>query len=190
MTVICGLDVATTTGVCVLDGERLVLCGAFKWEGKTSGEVFRHCRKIFYRLVEKYEIKEVGAEAPLRTDIELKGRKNEDGTDGEVTHPPMKTFQRIYGLNAIVEEVCAALNVNHRYIHQGTWRRSFTGKGNATKDDTLALARLIDPTITSYDSAESLGVAWALRGQLDPRYAAPRGDLFEPKIQKKEGFPF
>ncbi len=190
MTVLCGLDIATTTGITVLAGERLVLCGAFKWEGKCSGEAFRHARKIFYRLIEKYKIEHVAAEEPLRTDIEISGRPNEDGSPGEKTHPPMKTFQRIYGLCAVFEETCAAHSVSFRYIHQGTWRRSFTGKGNATKDDTLALARLIDPTITSYDSAESLGVAWALRGQLDPRYAAPRGDLFEPKIQKKEGFPF
>lgn len=189
-TVCAGLDVATTTGITILDGERLILCNAFKWEGRTSGDVFRHCRKIFYRLVEKYGIKEVAAEQPLRTDIEITGKPNEDGSEGEKTRPPMKTFMRIYGLNAVVEEVCAAHGVPHRYVNQGTWRKSFTGNGHATKDESLALARLIDRNINSYDAAESLGVAWWLRGQLDQRFAAPRGDLFQPTIQPRRETPF
>ncbi len=187
---LCGLDIATTTGACILDGDRLVLASAFHWEGKNSGEVFRHFRKIFYRLIEKYEIQHVAAEEPLRTDIEIPGRKNEDGSPGEKTRPPMKTFQRIYGLCAIAEETCAAHDVPFQYVHQGTWRKAFTGKGNATKDDSLALARMIDKSITSHDIAEAIGVAWYLRGQLNPKYAAPRGDLFEPTIQKKGEFPF
>lgn len=188
--VLAGLDVATTTGICILDGDRLILAGAFHWEGKSSGEIFRHCRKIVYRLIEKYEITQVAAEQPLRTDIEITGKENEDGTPGEKTRPPMKTFQRIYGLNAICEEVCAAHSIPHRYVNQGTWRKAFTGNGRATKDDSLAYARLVDKTISSYDAAEAMGVAWWLRGELNPRYAAPRGDLFEAGIQKREGFPF
>lgn len=187
---ILGLDVATTTGITHLNGERLMFCSAFRWEGKCNGEIFRHCRKTLYGLIEKYEIEHGAAEEPLRTDIELKGKPNEDGTEGEKRHVTMQTFQRIYGLCAIVEEVFAAHSVPFRYIHQGTWRKSFTGSGRATKDDSLALARLIDRTINSHDAAESLGVAWTLRGQLDPRFSAPRGDLFEPTIQPKKRIPF
>lgn len=190
MTNLAGLDLATTTGVTILGGDRLILCGEFHWEGKTSGLIFRHCRKTLYNLFEKYEVKDVGVEEPLRTDIEIPGKKNEDGSDGEKTRPPMKTFLRIYGLCAICEEVCAALGIRHRYVHQGTWRKAFTGSGRATKDDSLRLARLVDRNITSYDAAESMGVAWWLRGELDQRFAAPRGDLFEPAIQPKERFPF
>jgi hypothetical protein len=188
--ILAGLDIATTTGICVLDDDRLVFASAFHWEGKCSGEVFRHFRSRLYTLIEKYGIEQVAAEEPLRTDIELKGKLNEDGTEGEKTRPPMKTFQRIYGLCAIAEEVCAAHKVPFRYVHQGTWRKAFTGSGRATKDDALAWARLIDKSITSYDAAESLGVAWWLRGELNPKYAAPRGDLFEPTIQPKKEFPF
>lgn len=190
MTVLAGLDIATTTGVTLLDGERLVLCGEFRWEGKCNGEIFRHFRKTLYRLLEKYEVEHAAAEEPLRTDIEISGKKNEDGTDGEKTRPPMKTFQRIYGLCAIAEETCAARNVKFQYVHQGTWRKSFTGSGRATKDESLALARMIDKSITSFDAAESLGVAWWLRGQLNPKYSAPRGDLFEPAIIPRERTPF
>jgi Holliday junction resolvasome RuvABC endonuclease subunit len=75
-------------------------------------------------------------------------------------------------------------------VNQGTWRKSFTGSGRATKDDSLAYARLIDKSITSHDAAEALGVAWWLRGQLDARFSAPRGDLFEPVIQPMKRMPF
>ena len=188
--ILAGLDIATTTGITVLDGERLVFARPFKWEGNCSGEVFRHFRSTWYRLVEKYQIVESAAEQPLRTDIELKGKPNEDGSEGETTRPPMKTFLRIYGLCAIYEEVCAAHKIGCRYVNQGTWRKAFTGNGRATKDDALAWAQLVDKSITSYDAAESMGVAWWLRGELNPKYAAPRGDLFEPTIQPKERMPF
>jgi hypothetical protein len=188
--VIAGLDIATTTGICILDGERLVWAHAFKWEGSCSGAIFRHFRSTFYKHIEKYNITQVAAEEPLRTDIELKGPLNDDGTEGEKTRPPMKTFQRIYGLNAICEEVCEARGVKHRYVNQGTWRKAFTGNGRASKETSLAYARLVDPTITSLDAAEAMGVAWWLRGELNPRYAVPRGDLFEPTIIPKERTPF
>jgi hypothetical protein len=187
---IAGLDIATTTGIALLDGEQLVWAHAFKWEGACSGEIFRHFRSTFYKHIQKYEIVQVAAEEPLRTDIELKGKLNEDGTEGEKRHVTMQTFQRIYGLCAICEEVCAAHSVKFQYVHQGTWRKAFTGNGRATKADALAYARLVDKSITSTDAAEALGVAWWLRGQLDPRFAAPRGDLFEPAIIPKERTPF
>lgn len=189
--ILAGLDIATCTGITILDGDRLVLSGALQFQGKHSGEIFRHCRKTLYTVLERNEVVQLAAEEPLRTDIEIPGKKKEDGSDGEKTRPPMKTFQRIYGLNAICEEVCAALSIEHRYVNQGTWRKAFTGSGRATKDQSLALARLVDKTINSYDAAESMGVAWWLRGALDQRFAGPRGDLFEPVIQpKKQEMPF
>lgn len=187
---IAGLDVATTTGFAILDGDSYVTSGAFRWQGDRSGEVFRHCRRIIYRMIEKYQITHVGVEQPLRTDIELSGPRNEDGSEGPKTRPPMKTFLRIYGLCAIVEEVCEAHGVHHRYINQMTWRKAFTGNARASKEDSLAYAQLIDRSVTSLDAAEAIGIAWCLRGQLDPRFAIPRGDLFEPQQNARGGLPF
>ncbi len=179
---ILGMDIATTTGLCMLDGDRYVFARAFHWEGKYSGQVFRHFRKTLYKIVEDNRIEYGAAEEPLRTDIEIKGKPTEDKPEPESTRPPMKTFQRIYGLCAIAEEVFEAHKVPFKYVNQGTWRKAFTGNGRATKNDSLAYAQLIDKTITSLDAAESLGVAWWLRGHLDPRFASPRGDLFEPTL--------
>lgn len=180
---ILGLDVATTTGITLLDGERYVWARAFRWEGACSGQIFRHCRKTLYKIIEDNNVKHVAVEEPLRTDIEI-GTGKLDAATGLVikTRPPMQTFQRIYGLCAVVEEVCAAHNVKHHYVNQGTWRKAFTGNGKASKEDSLVLAQRIDKSIISLDAAESLGVAWWLRGHLDKRFAAPRGDLFEPKL--------
>lgn len=189
---ILGLDIATTTGICHLDGERYVFARAFRWEGKNSGQIFRHFRKTLYKIIETNHIKHVAAEQPLRTDIELGTGETDPETGSEIkTRPPMKTFQRIYGLCAIAEEVCAAHDVPFEYVNQGTWRKAFTGNGKASKQVSLAQAQLIDRSITSLDAAESLGVAWWLRGHLDPHFAAPRGDLFEPKLapaQKRTPF--
>ncbi|MGY3482279.1 hypothetical protein ACVW1C_000162 [Bradyrhizobium sp. USDA 4011] len=179
---ILGLDIATTTGIALLDGDRYVFARAFHWEGKNSGQVFRHFRKTLYQIIKDNAVKYVAAEEPLRTDIELKGKPTEENPEPESTRPPMKTFLRIYGLCAIAQETCAAHDVPFIYVNQGTWRKAFTGSGRATKDTSLGFAQLIDKTITSYDAAESLGVAWWLRGHLDPRFAAPRGDLFEPTL--------
>lgn len=180
---ILGLDLATTTGATLLDGERYLWAREFHWEGNTNGKVFRHCRRTLYTIIGDFKVKHVGVEQPLRTDIEIGTGEIDPKTGFEIkTRPPMKTFMRIYGFCAITEEVCEAHKIPCTYINQMTWRKAFLGKARATKDESLAQARLIDPTINSKDAAESLGVAWCLRGQLNPLYGTPRGDLFEPKL--------
>src|SRR5690242_4234153 len=139
---ILGLDLATTTGAALLDGERYLWAREFRWEGNTSGQVFRHCRKTLYTIIGDFKVKHVGVEQPLRTDIELGTGEVDPETGVEVkTRPPMKTFLRIYGLCGVVEEVCAAHSITHRYINQMTWRKAFTGNARATKDESLAKAR-------------------------------------------------
>jgi hypothetical protein len=185
---ILGLDIATTTGIAHLDGERYLWAREFHWEGKTSGQIFRHFRSTLYKIIGDNGIEHVGAEQPLRTDIELKTGEVDPESGQEIkTRPPMKTFQRIYGLCAVAEEVSAAQGVKFDYVNQMTWRKAFTGNARADKDTSLAQAQRIDKLITSRDAAEALGVAWWLRGHIDPKYAAPRGDLFEPKLIPQKG---
>ncbi len=185
-----GIDLATTAGITVLDAERVLLCRSVTFSGETKGLLYRSCRKAIFAVFEMYKVKECAVEQPLRTDIKIPGKPNEDGSPGEPTSPSMSTFQHVYGLHAIVEEACAALGVRHRYVHQGTWRKAFTGNGNADKAQSLAVAKLIDPSITSLDAAESMGVAWWLRGELNPKYAAAHDDLFAQKLEPKKRTPF
>ncbi|QOZ06667.1 hypothetical protein XH96_03390 [Bradyrhizobium sp. CCBAU 51765] len=171
-----GLDLATTTGAAVLDGERYLWAREFRFEDKTSGQVFRNLRESLCRILEQDDVAHVAVEQPLRTDVEVRsGQVDPDTGLPIMTRPAMKTFMRMYGLCAVAEEVCAARGVPFTYVNQMTWRKAFTGNARATKDQALAQARLIDKSIISVDAAEALGVCWWLRGHVDPRFAFRRG---------------
>jgi hypothetical protein len=177
-----GLDIATTTGAAMLDGERYLWAREFHCKAKTSGLVFRNLRESLFKIIQDHGVQHVAVEQPLRTDIEI-GTGQIDPESGAPikTRPPMKTYMRVYGLCAVAEEVCAAQSVPVTYVNQMTWRKAFTGNARATKEQSLAQARLIDRTISSLDAAESLGVCWWLRGHLDPKLSATRGDLYKLK---------
>jgi Holliday junction resolvasome RuvABC endonuclease subunit len=175
-----GLDIATTTGAAMLDGERYLWARELRLEDRTSGLVFRNLRESLHRIVEEYGVEHVAVEQPLRTDVEVQSSQVDPGTGLPTkTRPAMKTFMRIYGLCAVAEEVCASQGVPFIYVNQMTWRKAFTGNPRATKEQSLAQARLIDKTIRSLDAAESLGVCWWLRGHLAPKITVRRGDLPE-----------
>lgn len=173
--IVCGLDLATRSGVCVLDGTKVLHCEAFRPAGKVDAEIFHGFRNYLRPLLLSHSVEYVGLEQPLPTDIEVKDKR--PGVKvGEKRNPiTMVTYLRLYGLRAHAIEVCHALSIPHLEIHQGTWRKAFTGNGRATKDDVLALARQLVPTLKSKDASDALGVAWALNGELNKPKEA---DLF------------
>jgi Holliday junction resolvasome RuvABC endonuclease subunit len=64
-------------------------------------------------------------------------------------------------------------------VHQATWRKSFTGNGRASKDDTLLLAKRLVPNLKSKDAGEAIGIAWHLNGELS---RPPVADLFQREV--------
>lgn len=167
---IAGLDVATKTGLCVMDGERLVHVEAFRPKGKEDPEIFHGFRTWLRPLLIAHQVEHVAMEEPLRSDLK---RRNADGTEEAMTN--MRTYLRLYGLRAHVVEICAALNIPCLEVNQSTWRKAFIGNGRADKDMAMAQCKLLRWPVANKDAAEACGVAWWLNGRLSLQ---PKTGLF------------
>lgn len=162
--IVAGFDIATTTGAAVLDGARVLHVEAFRAAGDTEAAIFTAFRAWFRKMLKDYGVQHVAIEQALVTDIRA---PVEGGKPGETRNPiTFKTYLRLYGLRAIAVQAAHGLNVPLIEVHQGTWRKSFTGNGRAKKEETLALAQNIVPGLKSKDAAEAIGIAWHLNGVL------------------------
>jgi hypothetical protein len=160
-----GFDIATTTGCAILNGSKPLHVEAFRAKGETDGEVFTTFRHWFRDIVRRFEVQCIAIEEPLRTPQINKSKLKL----GEIELSPkssMETYLRLYGLRSIALQAAHGLNLRVEEVNQSTWRKSFTGNGRATKEDSLALARRILPDLTSLDAAEAIGIAWHLNGVL------------------------
>lgn len=164
--VVAGFDLATTSGCAVLCGPAVWHIEAFRSPGHTDAVVFRNFRRWFRGILTTHKVDRVAIEQPLVTNITAPDTRP-SARPGE-THNPitMKTYLRLYGLRAHAVELCERLGVECIEVHQASWRKSFTGNGRASKDETLALAQRIVPGLKSKDAAEALGIAWFLNGQI------------------------
>lgn len=150
--IVAGFDLATVSGCAVIDGETVLRCAAFRAEGDVEAELFTNFRAWFRGLLRHYSVEHVGIEQPLVTS------QNSPAT--------FKTYLRLYGLRAIAVQSAHGMGIGVTEIHQATWRKSFTGNGRASKEDTLALAQKIVPGLKSKDAAEAIGIARHLNGLL------------------------
>jgi len=173
--IVAGFDLATCSGVAILDGSRVLYVGAFRASGDNDGEVFTKFRAFFRGVLQKYGVQHVAIEQALVTDIRAPVI---GGKPGETRNPiTFKTYLRLYGLRAIAIQSVHGLGLPPVIeVHQGTWRKSFTGNGRASKEETLALAQRIVPGLKSKDGAEALGVAWHLNGVLRSEKLQGAGD--------------
>lgn len=178
--VLCGLDIATTTGLALMQGERLLHAEAFRPKGKEDAEIFAGFRVHLRALLKSFEVEYVAYEEPLRSDLT---RTEKDGSVVPISN--MNTFLRLYGLRAHAVEICHSLNIPHVAVNQSTWRKAFLRNGRADKDMALAQCKLMRWPVTSKDSAEACGVAWWLGGHLRIGSGALPGDLFAPDAQKE-----
>jgi hypothetical protein len=176
-----GFDLATTSGAAILRGDKIVHAEAFRPQGKEDSQVFAGFRGWFRTMLLAYEVEQVAIEQPLVTDIRAPVRR--EGAQPGETHNPvtMKTYLRLYGLRAHAVEIAGSLNIPLLEAHQSSWRKSFTGNGRATKDDTLALAKRLYPSLKSKDAAEAVGIVWHLSGVLRQASLVRPGDLFEER---------
>lgn len=164
--IIAGADIATKSGLAILDGSRIIHIESHRPDGKTDSEIFTGFRNWLRPMLIAHGVEHLGIEAPLVTDIKAPAR-GPNAKPGETQNPvTMKTYLRLYGLRAHAVQIAHSLNIGCTEIHQATWRKAFTGNGRATKDDVLKLAQRLVPGLKSKDSSDALGVAWALNGEL------------------------
>lgn len=171
--ILAGLDLATRSGIAILDGERLVLAEAFRPAETREGAFFTAFRQWLGSMLHTYRVDHAAIEQPLRTDLR---RRNADGTEEALTN--MATYLRLYGLRAHAIEVCSRLDVPCAEVNQATWRKAFLGSGRADKGAAIAQCRLLRWPVTQPDAAEACGVAWWLAGHLRGARLARPGDLF------------
>jgi len=182
---ICGLDIATTTGWAIAEGNRYQ---TGKWHpGKTEREaqVFARFRTWLMVHLRTHEIERVGIEAPLvsgltRTEIDpdapIFGKKRKAPITSH------KTLFRLYALNAIAQEICETLSIPFIVVHQGTWRSTFVGKkpnGEDWKSASRRVCQAMGIEAASEDAAEAAGIAFHVQTQMKvDRLQAPAGPLF------------
>lgn len=159
--IVAGFDISkVATGAAILDGTKVLHAEARKSPGSDPGPVFSGFKVWCRSLLVAHDVQHVAVEQPLRTPMidpktgELEPKSN------------METYLWLYGLRAVVYSVCGDLNIPCIEFNQGTWRKAFTGNGRAKKEQTLALARQLYPSLRSKDAAEAIGVAWACNGYL------------------------
>jgi hypothetical protein len=156
-----GLDCATTSGLALWNEGKIVRAESYRADGANDAEVFTDFRRWLIGILKVNGVVAMAVEEPLRSDIR---RRNLDGTDTALTN--MRTYLRLYGLRGHAIQVCHAAGVKCVEVNQSTWRKSFTGNGHASKDDTLALARHLVPGLKSKDAAEAVGIVWHLAGEM------------------------
>lgn len=180
---ICGLDIATTTGWAIADGDQYQ---TGKWHpGNTEREaqVFSRFRGWLRTQLLVNDVEFVGIEAPLNSDLE-RTEVDEFGRKSKRKITSHKTLFRLYGLGAIAQEVCESLSIPFEAIHQGTWRKSFIGK-KASGEDWKKAARRVCAAMgidaRSDDAAEAAGIAFHVQTQLRVagRLQASAGPLFQ-----------
>lgn len=161
-----GFDIATRSGAALMEGDKIVHVEAFRPKGDGDAEIFHGFRAWYRALLVSHEVQHVAIEQPLPTDIEVQD-KRQNAAPGAKRNPiTMKTYLRLYGLRGHALEICDALNIPCREVHQGTWRKAFLGSGRADKDAAVAQCKLLGLDLKSKDAAESVGIVWWLNGEI------------------------
>lgn len=202
------LDIATTTGLCTVEGEAFFPTAFRSGEKRPfglkkgeidfafEGRIFRQFRDHIRTWIVENGITDLGIERPLQSNVTIKKPIYDTSskwagtavTYKEVGGTTMGTIFRIYGLVAAAVEISARLGVSVHMISQGEWRSAFLGVTRApkgTKDGTIWLknkaidqCRLIGLNDLTADMADSVGICWTLRAKLNPRLAGHADDLF------------
>lgn len=159
--IVAGSDIATTTGIAIFDGDRLIHAEAHRPKGKTDPEIFHGFRVWFRSLLISHGVQHCAIEEPLRSDIR---KRNPDGTEQAITS--MATYLRLYGLRGHALEVCHSLNIPCEEYNQSSWRKTFIGNGRASKDDSVKRCKQLGYDIKSKDACEAVGVAYHLMAKL------------------------
>lgn len=176
--IVAGADLATTSGLAILEGTKVLHIESHRPAGKDDATIFAGFRVWLRGMLLAHHVEYLGVEAPLVTDIQAPDRR-ENALPGQKRNPvTMKTYLRLYGLRAHAVEIAHTLSIPCIELHQSSWRKAFTGNGRATKEQVLVVSRQLVPNLKSKDASDALGVAWALNGELNHRAS----DLFNKAV--------
>jgi len=169
---VAGLDIATTTGLAILEGDKLLFWQAHRSQGRTEGHVFCDFEDWLTAVLREWDVGHVGFEESLPTNIIAKRAVvDKRGRESVQAFNPVtnSTYQRLHGLRAIAQKVCARREITVDAIHQSTWRKAFLGTGRPAGDTKVAAlerCRVLGWDVKSKDAAEACGVAFCAQGRL------------------------
>jgi len=182
---IAGLDVATTTGWCIAEGQKYATGKFHPGKKLDDGQVYHKFRSWLWTFLIHNGIERVAIEAPLMTNVtetHMRTDKEFFGAREKRNAINQKTIVRLNVLNGIAQEVCTALNIPFWVVHQATWRKAFIGKkpqGEDWKDAAVRICQTTGIDIGSKDAAEAAGVAFWLQLHLkQERIQGGDGPLF------------
>jgi hypothetical protein len=199
--IVAGLDLATKSGLAVIDGDRIVTTtwkapksGRLLGDAKDgsidpihSGQIGRAFEDFLRAWLVEHKVEHVAVEMPLRsnaqrtvTTVKDRGFAGQSVVKEKQALTTMSTIYRLYGLNFLALAVCARLNIPAELVNQSEWRKAFLGSGSPkdAKDAAVAQCRRLNIEIASVDAAEAVGIAWWLRGHLVPAKFTKANDLF------------
>lgn len=199
-----GLDIATTTGLAVMEVEsRKIVTQTFRAAGKKrtidadvkqldadrmgqAGRSFEDHLTVW--LIEN-DISHVGIEEPLNPNVFSRKKKTNAAAEAlfasrtetdSSAYSNLATYFKIHGLEFVACSVCSRLNIPVVFVNQKSWRKAFLSNGSPKdpKKEARMMCRRLNIECSSDDAAESAGVVTWLYNHLFP-YGARTNDLFK-----------
>lgn len=196
-------DIASRTGICLIDGERIEHVETWKTRQKRPeglgpqeidiqheaaiGEEFR---AHVFALLASWNPEHIGYEQPRTRDYERTKKHVGLGVSYTTKERGSSNLALVRSLMLCghLIGVCNLKNIGAVGISLDDWRKSFLGYSRAPrgtpdgrkylKQATIAQCKLIGVEVPNDDAADSVGVGWALRGILGLRRHGLPGELF------------
>ncbi len=198
--IIGGMDLATTSGFCIIkDGKfetqtfranvkKSILHNDKAIDAEREGEIGRKFQDFLQCWLVENRIDRAAIEAPLPSNTTRRKRVVNAGADfagqalqyQEVGGVSQSAVFRMYGLEYLALTLCNRLNIPVVFVHQATWRKEFlgTGKPSDAKKEAVKMCQKLGIEISSVDAAEAVGVAFWLDRQINPLSHRRANDLF------------
>jgi len=189
MTLLAGLDIATTTGIAIIRGDHLVFTDHRRFvddDDNDDGAVFYRAAKWLSEIMGRFDVTEMAVEETLRTNSTRS--KMVQGPDGpkKVSKPigTDRTYKRLGGLRGVMllalrdealRRQSQGRGLSYREVNVRTWRSGVYGKCSPPKtvsdsdrskwwkQKALAQCKLFRWDITQTDAAEAAMIAEWLR---------------------------
>lgn len=197
---IAGLDIATTSGFSIWDGEKFhtqtfranvkknILENSKSLDAAREGEIVRKFEDFIHCWLVENRVEYVGIEQPIPSNPVRKKRQINMSADfagqaityAETPGTSQAAIFRIYALEAAAAATCHRLNIPVVFVAQGTWRKTFLGSGRPgnAKQEAVKMCGRLGIEISSVDSAEAVGVCYHLVQEMFPQKVRRANDLF------------
>lgn len=201
--IICGLDLATTSGYAFRDSDRhrsSIICGTFTVKDYTWEEKYAIAANLFFRLVKEHKPDFVAIERPEHgvRQFKKKGKADLTGKEETVTTINPAALQ-LTGIAGAVIAICQIRGIPYGTIAAVSWRPVYFGKGvkpadgKDWKDLAIEYAQREQIALPSTkaeqrDAAEAVGVCTCWHNCAIPeikwmqqRFMELRGGAFDAK---------